>query len=352
MQLRDLFIENLNIPFKVSFQHSSDDRAATEAVLVTAVTENAIQGVGEGCPRHYVTGEKLETAHDFFNAHRSDFLNISKLVELKSWMENHKLEIEKNPAAFCAVELALLDVLAKEQLQSVEELLSLAKLSGEFRYTAVLGASNPDNFQAMLEQYLQLGFSDFKVKVFGITEIDLANIAAIKECACYNARVRLDANNLWFDSDQAIAYIKNLDYPFFGIEEPLAVYDYDSCRRVFEELETRIILDESFTREADFQHIHARPENWIINIRVSKMGGILRSLAVAEKSKRLGIPIIIGAQVGETSILTRAALTIAQPYRNILLAQEGAFGTYLLEHDVIDPPIIFGKGGILTAEQL
>jgi len=41
------------------------------------------------------------------------------------------------------------------------------------------------------------------------------------------------------------------------------------------------------------------------------MGGILRSLAIAEQAKQIGIPIIIGAQVGETSILTRAALTLA-----------------------------------------
>ncbi len=57
--------------------------------------------------------------------------------------------------------------------------------------------------------------------------------------------------------------------------------------------------------------------------------------------------MIVGAQVGETSILTRAALTLASGYRTSLIAQEGAFGTHLLERDVIDPPLMFGVGGKL-----
>ena len=66
------------------------------------------------------------------------------------------------------------------------------------------------------------------------------------------------------------------------------------------------------------------------------MGGILCSLGIAKEASKLNVPIIIGAQVGETSILTRAALTVAITYRDILLAQEGAFGTYLLKRDKVD----------------
>ncbi|MEE9280638.1 MAG: hypothetical protein V3V67_10730, partial [Myxococcota bacterium] len=64
------------------------------------------------------------------------------------------------------------------------------------------------------------------------------------------------------------------------------------------------------------------------------------------------IPVIVGAQVGETSLLTRAALSVAQAARGILVAQEGAFGTLLLERDVCDPPLMFGPGGVLPAPAL
>ena len=58
------------------------------------------------------------------------------------------------------------------------------------------------------------------------------------------------------------------------------------------------------------------------------------------------------SQASGWATLTRAALTIANAARDILVAQEGAFGTHLLEHDVIDAPIMFGAGGVLDAAQL
>jgi hypothetical protein len=46
-------------------------------------------------------------------------------------------------------------------------------------------------------------------------------------------------------------------------------------------------------------------------------------------------------------VLTRAALTVANTYRDILIAQEGALGTHLLEHDICMPVLMFGKAGLL-----
>lgn len=352
MQLHDLSIENLHIPFKVAFQHSSASRTATETILVKASTTGGTQGLGEGCPREYVTGETLETAHQFFTTHRADFLTIGSLGEMKAWIKKNQPLIDKNPAAFCAVELAILNALAQEKNISVEALLSLPELNGNFFYTAVLGASKVSAFQTQLQRYTEMGFSDFKIKLFGDPKIDRANSKAIKKCGMNNIRVRFDANNLWSHADEVIQYIKHLNYPMFALEEPLARNQYADCFKVSHELMVKIILDESFTKDTDFETILSHSKAWIINLRISKMGGILRSLEIANKARRNGIAIIIGAQVGETSILTRAALTVANANRDILLAQEGAFGTYLLERDVIDPSIKFGVNGIVNLDQL
>jgi hypothetical protein len=49
--------------------------------------------------------------------------------------------------------------------------------------------------------------------------------------------------------------------------------------------------------------------------------------------------------------LTRAALTIANCAKDILLAQEGAFGTHLLTADVAQPPLMFGVGGVIDIDK-
>ena len=63
--------------------------------------------------------------------------------------------------------------------------------------------------------------------------------------------------------------------------------------------------------------------------------------------KRLGWPIIIGCHVGETSLLTRAALVVSGAAGKSLLAHEGAFGDYLVEREPVSPMLRFGHHGLL-----
>ncbi|TFG64405.1 MAG: hypothetical protein E4H32_03070 [Nitrospirales bacterium] len=260
--------------------------------------------------------------------------------------------IDTNPASWCAVELALFDCWGQEQGQSIEALLNLEELTGQFHYSAVLGTENVATFEKQAKQFTALEFCDFKVKVTDNLETDRQNIEFLKHLPIKGLRIRLDANNLWKTAAEVVTYLKSLGFHFFAIEEPLQVGDYEGCQQISQQLGLPIILDESFLRIEQFKHLQADPQSWIINIRISKMGGILRSLAIAAEAKAMGLPIIIGAQVGETSILTRAALTLVNHYRDILLAQEGAFGTYLLERDITDTPLMFGKCGRLDTQPI
>ncbi|NIQ15682.1 MAG: hypothetical protein GTO02_15165, partial [Candidatus Dadabacteria bacterium] len=58
---------------------------------------------------------------------------IGALQDLISFMDRNKDAIDTNPAAWCAVEIALLDILGKGMQQSIEKLLGLAGLRHEFR---------------------------------------------------------------------------------------------------------------------------------------------------------------------------------------------------------------------------
>ncbi len=351
MKIDQIDIKELDIPFNVNFKHSSAERNITESVLVKVRSTSGYYGLGEGCPRSYVTGETVSSAISFFEKHQSSIQQIESLFDLREWIANHKNDIDDNLAAWCAIELALLDLLAKVKEQSVESFLSLPQLSGEFRYTAVLGVNSLDVFKKQLQQYAYLGFSDFKIKVSGELGQDKQNLELITNFVD-NARIRLDANNLWNDPEEAIDYLKKLEKEFLAVEEPVKAKQYDAFSQIALSLNTKILLDESFLVKEHFDHIQDNPERWIVNVRISKMGGILRSLDIAQMGESLGIPIIVGAQVGETSILTRAALTVANAYRNILLAQEGAFGTHLLRHDIIEPSLMIGKGAKLSIDSI
>ncbi|MGB4068083.1 MAG: enolase C-terminal domain-like protein [Nitrospira sp.] len=348
MPIKRLSIEPLKIPFKQAFVHASAVRTETESVLVTVTNANSVEGIGEGCPRRYVTGETVDSIRRFIEVHREQWMTVTTIQQLRDWATEHTPIIDHNPAAWCAIETACLDLFGKEAGLPIEALLGLPPLRGQFQYLAVLGTDSHQSFAKQFQRYLSVGFTDFKVKVTGRLQDDIDKLTQLASTEDSTIRVRLDANNLWRDTESALSYLKRLPGRLTAIEEPLQVGDYDGCRLLARELKVPIILDESFLRLDQFASIQNDPlSTWVINIRVSKMGGILRSLAVAKRAKEVGIPIIIGAQVGETSVLTRAALTVANSYRDILLAQEGAFGTHLLEQDICKPPLMFGQSGLL-----
>ena len=77
------------------------------------------------------------------------------------------------------------------------------------------------------------------------------------------------------------------------------------------------------------------------------MGDTFVSLAV----RVVSYPgVIVGAQVGETSLLTRAGLTVAHAAAENLEAMEGGFGTHLLQRDLTTPCLMFGDGGVMASE--
>ena len=196
-----------------------------------------------------------------------------------------------------------------------------------------------------------MGFQNFKLKLSGDFVRDLSKIDVIRSLKNKDLKIRVDANKLWDESDIAYSYLSNLNYEFFAIEEPLNSFSYDSLLQLSEKLGIKIILDECFTRIEDINYFSENRENFILNIRISKMGGVLRSLDIAKKAFEEDINCIIGSHVGETTILSRAALLIASTYNHNVIAQEGAFGDYLLVHDICNPSMKFGKGGMIDVTQ-
>lgn len=332
----------LEIPFKRPFAR----RTATQAVWVRVRAADGTTGFGEGCLRERETGETLHDAQIFVAA-RAEWWQrrIGDFEDLAGWVRAYGIEIDANPAAWTAVELALLDLFGRRIGRPVETVLGLPHLSGVFRYTAML----EDGTAEEVARAREAGFRDFRVNLTGERERDEALLDGLRAAAVSPRRVRAGARNLWNDAAAAIEYLGKLDYAFFALEEPLAARDFAGMARLARELDTRVILDESVARADQMIALPGAPERWLINVRVSKMGGLLRSLDFVREARGRGLKMIVGACPGETSVLARAALIVASAAGEALAAQEGGLGTHLLERDVAEPSMRYGPGGAFDA---
>lgn len=83
------------------------------------------------------------------------------------------------------------------------------------------------------------------------------------------------------------------------------------------------------------------------NIRISKNGGLLNAMRIYDLAKRNHVACQLGAQVGETAIISAAGRYFAGMTGDLRF-HEGSFGTRLLEADLTRRPYRFGLGGRAT----
>lgn len=350
MKIIQLSYVELNIPFNIGFKHNSATRYRTETIIVKIVNDKGLVGYGEGCPRHYVTGESITTAKQFLDLYRQEMMGLSTLGDLNLFISVNRRIIDQNPAAWCAAELAFLDLLAKDSKQSVESLLGIRRSKNKYSYSAILGHASPEIFHKMYRNYRNHGFNDFKIKLSEDLGTD-RDICEIIKKEKSHVTVRADANNLWHTNKQAIEHLSGIGIILSAVEEPLKSTRIHALDSFVEESGVRVILDESFLTIERISDLLHHPEYWIVNLRVSKMGGLIRSLQILEKLVNHKILVNVGAQVGETSLLTRASLILADAAFDNLMAHEGAFSTHLLKMDPFTPNIKFGYGGKLDLSQ-
>ncbi|MYH95673.1 MAG: hypothetical protein F4129_04090 [Acidimicrobiia bacterium] len=352
MRIERLGVFTFPMPFKTVIRHASASRRRVSNLIVVAHGRDGQTGYGEGCPREYVTGETVLSSSRFIDQYADSLIaQVTDAHSLRDWIEAHRSAIDANPAAFCAMETAVLDLLGKTQKQSVEDLLEVDRPENQFQYSAVLADWPLPVFWWQHSRYRVRGFQDFKVKLSGDVRRDRRRLGFFSSRASHRLRLRVDANNLWKSPDECQAHLNSMPVTPFAIEEPLRSGDLEGCRQIADALAIKVVLDESLVRARQLESLDD-PERWIINLRVSKMGGVIRSLEVAREAVRRDVGVIVGCHVGETGILSRAALTLMQAVGDRLVAAEGAFGTQLLRRDLTLPSLRFDWSGRLELNRV
>jgi L-alanine-DL-glutamate epimerase-like enolase superfamily enzyme len=338
---QSLIFTSVPIPFRTAFAHAAASRNAAENVIVCVMDQQGRIGLGEGCPRQYVTGETVKSAQAFLARHRESLCAIGGLDELRAWVAASEKEIDANPSAFCAAELALLDLFARQAGEPVEKLLAIEGAK-PLLVSAVYSSGGLMKFEMQVLLFHANGLTDAKLKVTGATGRDARRVRRLSG----RGKVRLDANNLWHGAHEAVLALRRIGERAWAVEEPVGARDWAGMAEVKEKTGRAIIADESLTRLSDLEAMPGGVGH-IPNMRVSKLGGLLRSLNVLERAKAQKRKIIVGAQVGETSILARAGAVLAQAAGDDLIGYEGAYGSRLLSEDAVNPSLGFGRDGVV-----
>jgi L-Ala-D/L-Glu epimerase / N-acetyl-D-glutamate racemase len=337
----------LQIPFVESFSHSATERRWCDSVVVRVRDEAGTEGFGEGAPRSYVTGETVETMLDHLAGELWPLVAgcevppVKSLESLAAFVPETGLAGAIAPnAARAALELALLDCALRRAGRGMATLLPPRRHC--VTYSGVITAGPIARAVKHARQMRAIGLRDIKVKV-GFDD-DVARVTAVREALGPAASLRLDANGAW--SFERAVEVLNAVAPLAiaAVEQPLSRGPVEDLVRLRRATPVPVMVDESLVTPADAEALIAGGAADLFNVRISKCGGLARSLAIASEALAAGIGVQVGSQVGETAILSAAGRHLAAALSAVAFV-EGSYGTLLLTEDVSVETVRFGHRG-------
>ncbi|MCX8026079.1 MAG: dipeptide epimerase, partial [Thermanaerothrix sp.] len=255
-------------------------------------------GWGEATlPPYY--GVDLATFETFWAQRASAAINLPQSVEeVPAWVG------EAGPAtARCALEMAVLDYLARQAGQPLYRWLNLAVPPA--LPTSVTIAIDTPEAMAEMARRMQT-YPVLKLKL-GSAE-DLERLIRVRE-ARPDAEIRVDANAGW-TLDEAKTYLPRLEALGVAmIEQPLPKLAVAEMGQLQAMTHIPIVADESLQTYADVEVLAAVGVRGI-NVKLMKTGGVLNALRIVRRARELGLNILLGCMI-ETSLGTTAMAHLA-----------------------------------------
>lgn len=348
----------VDLPFKVAFRHAAAARTTSESLFLRVGLDSGAEGWGESLPRAYVSGEPREGA---FALLRNSILpgllgrTFQSLPDLVSFLEKCDGKAPTDwvgpevaqTSAWCSVDLALLDAFGR----AFGEPVSLGGQPsggalGRYRYSGVVSAGRGWPYAVSLLKMRAFRFPHVKLKVEHDGTLPAARTA--RRLLGRRVDLRVDANMAW-NVEQALEAISQLhSVGIRSFEQPIAADDLAGLARLVAETSAQIVVDEGLTDRDSLQRFISQRACTGANVRISKCGGLVGAYARCREALDAGLMLQVGCQVGESSLLSAAHLTLLQalaPLTPGVRYAEGCFGRHLLREDPGSPLVQFGYGG-------
>jgi o-succinylbenzoate synthase len=315
--------ERVSLPLENAFTIARGTQETAENVIVRIEDDEGRVGVGAAAPSaHYgetaatveaVLPDLLEVVEDVGDPHQLDRIE-----------RRMRETVERNPAARCAVSIALYDLVAK---RADLPLYRYWGLDPDEAVTSsyTVGIDSTERMAEKTETAVERGYDVLKIKVG--TDRDEEIVSTVREHAP-EATIRVDANEAW-SPREAVRKIDALaEYDLEFVEQPVSADDPEGLKFVRERATLPIAADESCVTLADVPRIADKAD--IANLKLMKCGGLREAKRMIHAARAHGLEVMLGCMI-ESNAAIAAAAHLAP-----LLDYADLDGSLLLESDVYE----------------
>ncbi|MGD8526928.1 MAG: enolase C-terminal domain-like protein [Thioalkalispiraceae bacterium] len=331
-ELKFLTIYELSIPYHVAFSPAKDDKNTPRIFWVNVQTADGSNGFGEFCLNPLSKVSSIESAINFVNQFREQWLDtIHSLDHLFKWIAEHKNLIDSMPELFCAIESAILEVLAKHQKTDVATMLGITGRR-HIKEIAILRKTRLEKFMLQLSLYDHHKPDGYKMELDGHLTPDSLKLNFLSNIE--TRYLGFNANNLWDSADAVAKYINSLPVQPDYVENALNDDNPDSYVKLASMLNSHIVIDESCLVSHNSQLWLENNDNFILNLRVPRAGGIIRTLNLLQHTEKSGCRILIGDTIGETSLSIKTSQLAAHAAQRNLVGHETTYSIYMFNEEL------------------
>ncbi|WP_298326588.1 o-succinylbenzoate synthase [Haloactinopolyspora sp.] len=343
MLVTDASLHVVRLPLVHRFQTSSHAKDYLEHVLVRLVDESGAVGWGEiASPSHpYYSSETVDTC--LLIAERyllpavigQRWEHPAQVPELWSRVRGHQF-------AKAGVDMAAWVLWAEHTG------VPLASALGGTRGEVVAGVSlgieaSVDALLDEVRRQVEAGYPRVKLKI--APGWDVEPVRAVR-AEFGELLLHVDANGAYGEASDELRTLRALDeFGLTMIEQPFAPRNLVAHAALQRDIATPVCLDESIDTVDDLRTAIALDAGRVVNIKVSRMGGLGTAVAAHDLAAEHGLPVWCGG-MHEFGI-GRAANVALSSLPGFTLPSDVSASAKYYERDIIRPPVV-ADAGVVT----
>ena len=215
--------------------------------------------------------------------------------------------LKGHPYVKSPIDMACWDIKGQVAAIPVCEMLG-GRWGEDFVLYRAISQVNPEAMAENVKMYRDEGYRRFQLKVGSNPDEDISRIRLAAEVLETGDKLVADANTGWL-MHEAARVVRAVDDVDVYIEQPCATYE--ECLSIRERTSHPFILDEIIDGLDVLVRGHSDGAMDVVNIKISKFGGITRAALARDLCVQLGIAMTIEDSWGGGDITTAAIAHLA-----------------------------------------
>jgi L-alanine-DL-glutamate epimerase-like enolase superfamily enzyme len=326
MKIRRISAYQVDLPLHEGSYKWSGGKAVTvfDSTVVQIDTDEGVVGYGEVCPLGpfylpaYAAGVRAGIAELGPHLLGEDPLQLQKL------QRRMDAALKGHPYVKSAIDMACWDILGKATGQPLCTLLG-GRYGEDFVLYRAISQEAPEVMAGRVAGYRAEGYRRFQLKVGGDAAEDVERIRAVAAKLQPGDRLVADANTGWLmhDALRVVRAVRDVDV---YIEQPCL--SYEECLAVRRHTDHPFVLDEVIDSIDALLRGRADLAMDVVNIKISKFGGLTRARQARDLCLALGIAMTLEDSWGG-DIVTAAIAHLAHSTPPEFLFTATDFNSYV-----------------------